>query len=527
MNVIDLFKCPDCGSEKLEEKKDHLHCPNCQAKWAVRDGIYDFRKKHKVRWTGRGFLISWLGTLAAFVLSRVLYDRAGIQFQGDPYLGYWHFIDPQLMITDLWRSVYHLHSQPPLMNLLAGVILQASPSNYQQIFHIAYFITGLFLACGIYLLGIHLKLESWLSALVTIWFMASPGTVLYEHLLAYGYPLTALLTLSGVFLFRFAASGGNRWGGLFFFVLATITLLWGFFHIIWFFFSILIALALIPERKKVILAALLPFAIVTGWYSKNLFQVGQFTASSWAGMNFSKIATFRMPEKERKQLVRSGELSSFALIPPFRNPLVYLKLLPGTRVTGISILDEVYTSLGTRNFHHLVYAEASHNYLRDALRVIYLMPEYYLRSIGQAFYIYFHSPSDFDPIAGNRDVLGAFDLWWNRLFYGQWKSDETSIERNSDISFEHVGWWIVAGFLIVIAGSTALLWMNRGNLAEPENVLILFMAYNILFVTLVGNAMDIGENNRFRYTIDPFLSILLVFFLRNLIDPASPGKPEK
>ena len=44
-SVIDLFKCPDCGSEKLEEKKDHLHCPNCQAKWAVRDGIYDFREK--------------------------------------------------------------------------------------------------------------------------------------------------------------------------------------------------------------------------------------------------------------------------------------------------------------------------------------------------------------------------------------------------------------------------------------------------------------------------------------------------
>jgi len=94
------------------------------------------------------------------------------------------------------------------------------------------------------------------------------------------------------------------------------------------------------------------------------------------------------------------------------------------------------------------------------------------------------------------------------------------------MSAKYVGWWIVAGFLIVTAGSAALLWKNRGNLAEPENVLILFMAYNILFVTLVGNAMDIGENNRFRYTIDPFLSILLVFFLRNLIAPASPGKPE-
>jgi SAM-dependent methyltransferase len=44
-NVIDLFKCPDCGNEKLEETKDHLHCPHCHAKWAILDGIYDFRER--------------------------------------------------------------------------------------------------------------------------------------------------------------------------------------------------------------------------------------------------------------------------------------------------------------------------------------------------------------------------------------------------------------------------------------------------------------------------------------------------
>jgi ubiquinone/menaquinone biosynthesis C-methylase UbiE len=49
VNVIELFKCPDCGSEKLEEKQDHLHCPNCKAKWAVREGIYDFRQSMEVK----------------------------------------------------------------------------------------------------------------------------------------------------------------------------------------------------------------------------------------------------------------------------------------------------------------------------------------------------------------------------------------------------------------------------------------------------------------------------------------------
>lgn len=45
--VLDLFKCPDCGSERLEEQAEHLHCPVCESNWAVRDGIYDFRERMK------------------------------------------------------------------------------------------------------------------------------------------------------------------------------------------------------------------------------------------------------------------------------------------------------------------------------------------------------------------------------------------------------------------------------------------------------------------------------------------------
>jgi ubiquinone/menaquinone biosynthesis C-methylase UbiE len=44
-SVLELFKCPDCGNEKLEEKRDHLYCPNCKAQWTVSDGIYDFRER--------------------------------------------------------------------------------------------------------------------------------------------------------------------------------------------------------------------------------------------------------------------------------------------------------------------------------------------------------------------------------------------------------------------------------------------------------------------------------------------------
>lgn len=45
LNVIDLFKCPDCNSGDLQEKADHVACPFCGARWSVQNGIYDFREK--------------------------------------------------------------------------------------------------------------------------------------------------------------------------------------------------------------------------------------------------------------------------------------------------------------------------------------------------------------------------------------------------------------------------------------------------------------------------------------------------
>jgi predicted nucleic acid-binding Zn ribbon protein len=45
VNVLEFFKCPECGSGSLADKKDHLLCPSCKSQWAVIDGIYDFRDK--------------------------------------------------------------------------------------------------------------------------------------------------------------------------------------------------------------------------------------------------------------------------------------------------------------------------------------------------------------------------------------------------------------------------------------------------------------------------------------------------
>jgi SAM-dependent methyltransferase len=41
---LTWFKCPDCGRAPLEDRRRHLLCPGCRSKWAVRDGIFDFKE---------------------------------------------------------------------------------------------------------------------------------------------------------------------------------------------------------------------------------------------------------------------------------------------------------------------------------------------------------------------------------------------------------------------------------------------------------------------------------------------------
>jgi len=43
-DVIQWFKCPGCESSTLEKHNDHLQCSSCSSRWAVRDGIYDFKE---------------------------------------------------------------------------------------------------------------------------------------------------------------------------------------------------------------------------------------------------------------------------------------------------------------------------------------------------------------------------------------------------------------------------------------------------------------------------------------------------
>ncbi|MBN1450978.1 MAG: hypothetical protein JW963_08190 [Anaerolineales bacterium] len=452
-----------------------------------------------------------------FIISRVLYNEAGIRFDAGTINRTWHFIDIYLLKNDLWRSVFYLHTQPPLMNLLTGIGLQLFPATYAGIFHVFFLIGGFLLTLAIYFLGIRLYLPKYLSAVLAAWFALSPATVVFENYFFYSYPTTILLTLSAVFLARFLDKKRAVDGLLFSMMLAANALTWSLFHLVWLLGCFGIITFLLKGYRRKALWLVPAFLLVFAWYAKNGILYNSFTASTWAGHNVFKTVTVRIPGEVRKRWVKEGMVSEMALIAPYRSPDVYLQFFPDTPVTGIPLLDDINMSNGYRNQHHLSYVYADERFLKDSVRIIIHAPRYYLTTIPYSIYIFLHSASDYEHTLNIRGAIDSLDTWWNRLFYGQWQKDESSFERLHTFSPDHLGWGLALGFLIVVTVTPVYLWLRRSNIHSPDSGLVLFMFWNILFVSATGILLDLGENNRTRFGIDPFLLLLGVFFMLKVI----------
>ena len=469
--------------------------------------------------SGRGRFLAPVALGVIFVISRVLYSRAGLQFDAGTITRTWHFIDIYLLKHDLWRSIFYLHTQPPLMNLLTGIDLQLFPSSYASISQVFFLLGGFLLTLAIYFLGNRLGLPKYLSFILAVWFAISPATLVYENYYFYTYPTTILLTLSAVFLARFLENKRVADGLLFSLMLAVNALTWSLFHIIWLLGCLGIVVFLLKGQRRKALWLVPAFLLVFAWYAKNGILYDSFTASTWAGLNVFKTVTINIPEKVRKQWVKEGIVSELALVPPYRSPDVYLKYFPDTPTTGVPLLDDINMSNGYRNQHHLSYVYAGERYMKDSVHILLHAPRYYLSTIPYSFYIYLHSASDYKPVYNIRVPIDRWDTLWNRLFYGQWQKDEGLGERASTFLPDHVAWWLALSFLLVITATPVYLWRQRDHLHSPDYGLILFMFWNILFISAAGILLDIGENNRTRFSLDPFILLLTIFFLRRIFFP--------
>lgn len=163
--------------------------------------------------------------------------------------------------------------------------------------------------------------------------------------------------------------------------------------------------------------------------------------------------------------------------------------------TGIKALDEREKSTGSINFNNINYIGIAKTSLKDALTVIKDKPSAYLQGIEKSISIFFESAGNYRLLGWMKKKLSFWPEIYNDLFYGQFGS------------LKKDGWFIVIFFPLLIIFGIYVTFEKRNF--DPETRLTVgYMVATVIYVTVIGILLDVGENNRFRYVIDPFILIL-------------------
>ena len=443
----------------------------------------------------------WLSLF--FLLSRILLYQF-VPFRFERINDFMQFLDPELLRGDLFAAVGHLHTQPPLHNLMVGLVLKIFPEGLQ--FHLLaglYTLLSLGLILGLYHLlierGVRLRI-AWLTSAL---FALCPTLIWAERLPIYTLPIMVTLVLMGVSLQRYVRTHSPLFGFLFIAGTITLPLTRSFFHLLLWTLPLLGAFLFLVrtiDRKRMktyALAALLGIALVGGWYGKNLAEYGSFTASTWQGMNLQGVVTL-VPQENVQRLVEQGEVTPLALIPRFSSPGTYYRYYGRTPLREHPALDDTLRSTGYINWNNRIYAEAGKEYQRNALKIATHYPLRTAEGIVNQFYLFcslrsyriFHDPS----------------RWWI-------PRTDNIVHLVQDLFLVY----LVPLLIFFLIGSALFRFVrtfrhtiNGGEQPQSNRPTIpvdLFIGFAILYTLIVSIIAELGEGNLMRVQIDPFLAL--------------------
>jgi hypothetical protein len=241
-----------------------------------------------------------------FCVSRYWYRSRGVSLDVSPIAYFDQLIDPSLLKTRLWESLFYLSGQPPLYNVLTACALKLSPAAPALILGPVFFVCGLYIGLSLYVILIRLRVPAPLAAVVAVAIVSAPTFVLYENW--YFYPHLNVTWLVGGM--AWLASSRGRPGpamaiaaGHF----AGLVLTRSLFHPMFLLLTALVtALCVAPgQRRRALACFALPAVLVFGWCAKNQALFGFFGTSSWASRNVSRsvetlLGTARVQREKRR-----------------------------------------------------------------------------------------------------------------------------------------------------------------------------------------------------------------------------------
>lgn len=458
--------------------------------------------------------------IALYIVSRIAAYVAGVRFQLWPMDTSWQILDPVLLHHDLLTSLFYMPGQPPLYNLLLGVVVKLSAAlggsdfTTAALFRVIFSVMALGSTLLFYGLLRRIGSQAWLAGLVAGLFMCSPALMLYESI-PYYTVIVLVLMVAIVWLFD-ACLRDFHAGCAFALFLAMAALIYvrSLFQIEWFGVLAVYCVLVLPGHRRAVLAtAAVPLLLILALYAKNFAVVGQFSTSDWMGMSLAKLTTLKLDHAERERLVAAGRMTPLALDDKaFDIPSGYGDSMAEPPHTGIAVLDERLKSTRHVNFNYLPYARISTKARHDALVTIRTHPQVYLRSVGVAWLMFWRPASDYPFLKANRDTITPWAWLYAKVIGGQ---PVYPTKPGFDLKPATIGIFIAAAYwLAALFGLGVLVrcaWRRRVSSLDAT---LIFVWLNVMYVSVIGNLFEIDENQRFRFAINPLILILCAAALR-------------
>jgi hypothetical protein len=423
-----------------------------------------------------------LGVVVAFFVSRLIYRACGVRFDWST-IGYFaQLLDPVLLRSRLAESLFYLHAQPPLYNLLTGIALKIAPDAPGKV------LAPLFMACGLYtgicsyVILLRLRVPVVAAFLVASAIVVSPPFVIYENWYFYPHLNVGWLIGAAAWLAQSRGRPGREMA-ISAAHLAGLCLTRSFFHPMFFVLAVGLTTALVAPsvRARALVCLVVPGLLVFALCVKNQLVFGFFGTSSWASRNLLRSVTGLVGPARILAERRLGHLSPAVTMDAFQ-PGDRTTSMFGLQVpaTGIPALDNVYKtdpSVNPTNFNHRSYPPSAHFFAGDVRDLIAAYPLTYLRGLLKTSVPIFFHPVDEDGfVLANRQAIARASQWF------------------TDFDGADATHWVLA-----IGLGLALLTSLGPSTARHERLVLAFALMAIVWIIVLGVIGDIGENYRFRY----------------------------
>lgn len=440
---------------------------------------------------------TWL-IIIVFIISRLVYGFFGIHFEYDVLYKYWQYLDVETLQHDLLRGVWYNHAQPPFFNLFLGVVLKITGSFAPHVFAAIFKLITLINAFLIYALVKRLTNHSYLPIILSLLYLLSPASMIFENELFYTTFISMLLLVCSYNIVRF--HDGINWQRAIgvFLPLLIICLTRSMYHLAWLFVISLVILVYCKRRpglKKLIVASVFCFLLTGSWYVKNYLVFGNFSTSSWVGMNLARNVFHD---------VTSVDSSRIESIPPFSRISAYKPFITGDyekKYAGLNDRDLLTEMKNDTNMsqNHISYIEVSQKYMEACKKEIKAHPGAYLKNVLQSSIIFFAPATRYPVTEPEARKIRYYDLVYsfNLSHFALGKQ-----ERRIALTISALPKFLIYFFVFFIFLRDVI----RKRQISLLNLLILL---TIAYVFTVSSLLEHYENMRFRFETEPLFLVLL------------------